>query len=93
MIIDYKIILEKWIEQKPIRSGKTVWSAIIDSIEKQIEKEPILETTDVIGRPLNHISYACLRCKVSVNELINSPYCYCSKCGQAIDKRKIEKKP
>lgn len=89
MIIDYKDVLEYWGTQKPIRSGKTLYIAIEDAIEKQIEREPIIETVDIIGRPLKHISYACPRCKVSVNSLIDSPYCYCSKCGQAIDKSKM----
>lgn len=60
----------------------------IKALEKQIPQEPIIETNDITGRPLKHISYACPRCKVSVNDLINSPYCYCSKCGQAIRKCK-----
>lgn len=89
LIIDYREVLDYWGTQRPIRSGKTLHIAIGEAIEKQIEKEPIVETTDVIGRPLKHIRYSCPRCKVSVNHLIDSPYCYCNKCGQAIDKSKI----
>lgn len=89
MIVDYEKILEFWESQKPVRNGKTYWLAIAEAIEKQIERKPILEENDIVGRPINHISYSCPRCKVSVNKLIDSPYCYCNKCGQAIDKSKM----
>lgn len=64
----------------------------IEALEKQIPKEPIIKTIDVVGIlvgiPLKH-NYFCPRCKVSINNLIGSPYHYCNKCGQAIDKSKL----
>lgn len=93
MIINYKDVLDYWETQKPIRSGKTLHAAIGEAIGKQIGKEPMIKTTDIMGRPLKRISYACPRCGVSVNNLIDSPYYYCNKCGQAIDKSKINHEP
>lgn len=89
MVIDYIAVLKYWDTQRPVRNGKILYAAIGEAIEKQIKKEPIIETLDVMGRPLKNIAYACPRCKVSVNNLIDSPYCYCNKCGQAIDKTKM----
>ena len=64
--------------------------AMIEALEKQIPKKPIKETEDLIGRPIKHTAYSCPRCKVSVNDVIESPYKYCMKCGQAIDKSNNE---
>ena len=63
---------------------------ILQALEKQIPCKPIKETEDLIGRPIEHIAYSCPRCKVSVNDVIESPYTYCMKCGQAIDKSNLD---
>lgn len=76
MIINYEDILSKWEEQKPIRAGKTYWLAIAESIEKQIARKPFREVE-------------CPRCRINIEDLLHSPYCYCNKCGQKIDKSKI----
>ena len=64
--------------------------AMIEALEKQIPKKPIKETEDLIGRPIEHTSYSCPRCKVSIEDVIESPYTYCMKCGQAIDKSNLD---
>ena len=89
MIVDYKEVAKIWETQKPIRSGKAIWSAIADAINKQIPCKPILETKDLMNKPIIHISYSCPRCKVSINDVLESPYSYCMKCGQAIDKGEL----
>lgn len=89
MVINYKDVLEFWSTQKPIRSGKTLHLAIGEAIEKQIERPPIVVESDIWGRPYVKKIYCCPRCRVSVNEVIDSPYIYCHKCGQAIDKSSI----
>lgn len=74
MIINYEDILSEWEKQRPVRAGKTFWIAIADAIEKQIARKPYKESS-------------CPRCRVDIRDIINSPYCYCNKCGQKIDKQ------
>lgn len=62
---------------------------LVEALSKQKPMSPIKETTDIIGRPINHIAYACPRCGVSINSLLETPYCYCRKCGQFIDRSEI----
>ena len=69
---------------------KNRYIAMIEALEKQMPCKPIKETEDLIGRPIKHTSYSCPRCKVSINDVIESPYTYCMKCGQAIDKSNLD---
>lgn len=53
-------------------------------IEKQIPKKPIIKTND-----FNNKVYECPNCRIDIEHVIFSPYMYCHKCAQKIDKSEV----
>ena len=53
---------------------------IIEALEKQIPKKPIIKTN-----AYNKKFYECPNCRIDIEDVIFSPYKYCRKCGQHID--------
>lgn len=74
----YKEVLDYWIENKPIRSGKTLWLMIAKALEKQIPKKP-LRYID-----LDRVGYSAW-CPVCEGPVERGKGCSNNDCRQAID--------
>lgn len=57
----------------------------VEALEKQIPKKPIIKTN-----AYNHKFYECPNCGIDIEHVIFSPYLYCHKCAQKIEKAEVE---
>lgn len=84
--IDYKKVLEAWMNVKPVRSGKTYWLAIKNAIMKQIPVKTIIKTNDKdvwIGRVVFKKGTEVHYCPDCLQAVTGSDI-HCRNCGQAL---------
>lgn len=84
--IDYKKVLEAWMDVKPVRGGKTYWLAIRNAIMKQIPVKTIIKTNDkevridgLVFKKRTEVHY-CPNC----SQAVTGSDIYCRNCGQAL---------